>query len=265
MLQELCQKCSKSPTYEIVLTEGKSHNPQFTFVCKVDDIQGEGLGRTKKLAKHEAAQAVYDILKTKVSPSLLKSKVIAVQKAPMTKKVKEVKLNESNPIGSLQELSLSRGWGTPTYKIVSDKGPPHNKEYIVLCTVGNFEQSGLASTKRTAKKLAATNLFSLLQTVSTNSRQTGDLWQNSLSTGIKKIDINNDLPTPMDRLRELAEEIGFKVRYLNTDRKTSMGMYQCLVHLAMSPHTVVHGTGYTEREAKIDGARNAINYIKVFE
>lgn len=55
-LLEITQKCSlRPPTFEFSEDDGPAHNKQFTCLIKFGDITETGVGRTKKLAKRNAA------------------------------------------------------------------------------------------------------------------------------------------------------------------------------------------------------------------
>lgn len=60
-LQELCQrKHSKTPTYEIVSSEGSAHELIFNATCKVGDFLTIGVGKSKKFAEGDAARKMVD-------------------------------------------------------------------------------------------------------------------------------------------------------------------------------------------------------------
>lgn len=64
-LLEITQKCSlRPPTFEFGEEEGPAHNKQFTCYIKFGDISETGNGRTKKLAKRNAATKLLVNLKS---------------------------------------------------------------------------------------------------------------------------------------------------------------------------------------------------------
>lgn len=63
-LQEHVQRKQKSVVYELIKEKGPSHNKEFTFVVKLDDvILGEGIAGSKKEAEQQAAKQALKKLK----------------------------------------------------------------------------------------------------------------------------------------------------------------------------------------------------------
>lgn len=57
---------------------------------------------------------------------------------------------------TLQELMQIRGGATPTYRIVSEEGPDHNKSFVAeVWHAGRVLGTGIGSTKQKAEQLAA--------------------------------------------------------------------------------------------------------------
>merc|ERR1719466_229106 len=67
-LQEYCQKLGKTPQYDLICSEGRAHQPQFVYTCKVGEFTSTGKGGSKKQAKHEAAQKVLQALTQILNP-----------------------------------------------------------------------------------------------------------------------------------------------------------------------------------------------------
>lgn len=65
----------------------------------------------------------------------------------------------------LQELCQSRFRKSPTYKVVSEAGPDHEKEFEVMVSVGSFERYGKGRNKKEAEQIAARYLLDHLQEV----------------------------------------------------------------------------------------------------
>ena len=67
-LLEITQKCSlRPPTFEYTEDDGPAHNKQFTCHIKFGDLTETGVGRTKKLAKRNAAARLLVCLKSNSS------------------------------------------------------------------------------------------------------------------------------------------------------------------------------------------------------
>jgi len=266
-LQEYCQKCGKSAQFMLTGEEGMPHAPRFKYTCQVDGFVAEGEAGNKKKAKHNAAQMVLDLLKVQTPPV---SAPPSIPKVTRFQIPKQVEFKEANPIGSLQELAVSRGWGAPEYKLVRESGPPHNKEFVITCTVNNIDQSGTAATKKSSKKLAATNMFMLLQKTSMDRTVAGfdeckDINQTPALRNGTKDRQKDEMVDPIDRLEKLAKEIIFEVKYIDSDRKTISGLCQSLILLCMKKPVFVHGIGKSIQESRNDAARNGVRYLEVFE
>lgn len=59
----------------------------------------------------------------------------------------------------LQELSQSRFRKSPSYKVVSEAGPDHEKEFEVMVSVGEYERYGKGRNKKEAEQAAARYLY----------------------------------------------------------------------------------------------------------
>ncbi|XP_072435228.1 interferon-inducible double-stranded RNA-dependent protein kinase activator A homolog A-like isoform X1 [Chiloscyllium punctatum] len=298
-LQEYCTKSGQSLQYELVKSEGQSHLPNFIFRATVGEVSCTGQGQSKKAAKHKAAAAVLNILNggtledpecDGISQSLPKSE-------PITSKQPH---NPPNPIGTLQELVVRKGWRLPDYTVAEESGPAHKKEFTMICTVENFVETGCGTSKKLAKRNAAEKMITKLQSfpaswkqedeynnddvslVRIHSKQIpGDEWngprgkipviscdllRNSSGEKINQLkrsplSIPNTDYTQM--LGEVMDEQGFDISYLDIDELTVNGQYQCLAELSTRPVTVCHGTGISRGNAHNDAAHNALQYLKI--
>ena len=70
--------------------------------------------------------------------------------------------DETNPVGSLQELVVSRGWRLPEYALEQENGPAHKKEFRMRCSVENMKTVGEGSAKKHAKRRAAVKMFKMI-------------------------------------------------------------------------------------------------------
>ena len=55
LLQEICVKCSMQPNYQLISSQGQTHDPTFLYKVSVGDMECYGRGNSKKKAKHNAA------------------------------------------------------------------------------------------------------------------------------------------------------------------------------------------------------------------
>jgi ribonuclease-3 len=69
--------------------------------------------------------------------------------------------NDKDPKSLLQEWAQSQGYNAPTYRIVSEVGPDHAKEFNVEVWIdGKSQGSGIGKSKQSASKSAARDALS---------------------------------------------------------------------------------------------------------
>jgi RISC-loading complex subunit TARBP2 len=99
-----------------------------------------GSGRSKKEAKHDAAKCILKRLNElgSSSPDLTPDRMLNVLDvtSPYTDKLQE------NAVGQLQELCMTNEIQVPEYKVTGDEGPPHAKQFTIMCKVSKLEESG---------------------------------------------------------------------------------------------------------------------------
>lgn len=164
VLQELLSRRGTTPKYELVQIEGAIHEPTFRYRVTVADVVAMGTGRSKKEAKHAAAKAVLDkmIIGAKEDGSgvgnnstipEVKTEIIS----PYDDKI------PGNPIGTLQEMCMSRRWPPPGYEMVNEEGLPHERLFTIACVVFKHRETGTGKSKKLAKRQAAHKMWEKLQ------------------------------------------------------------------------------------------------------
>lgn len=168
-LQERFQSRGIVPTFEIIQSEGASHCPTFTFQVHVAEMTATGSGNSKKQAKHAAARAMLDKLDGRESsavPQVAPTAPVTTATEPDAAKteIKDASKGEQagNPIGELQEFCVKNGLPMPIYDLGSVEGQPHRRSFIMLAKVGVISVSGQGTSKKDAKKLAATGMLEKL-------------------------------------------------------------------------------------------------------
>uniref|UniRef100_A0A3Q3VQG7 DRBM domain-containing protein n=1 Tax=Mola mola TaxID=94237 RepID=A0A3Q3VQG7_MOLML len=225
------------PVYVMEKAEGEAHHPSFVFSVTIGEVTCTGQGSSKKAAKHVAAEAALKILQ-------------------------------------MDELALQRGWHLPEYKVLMEAGPPHMREFTVICRMESLSEKAAGNSKKVAKKAAAEKMVARLQSLLGCSEIT---WPPKLSvqmenlrnSSAEKISLlrRNPLSIPnsdyIQMMLELSKEQGFEVTYFDIDELTVSGQYQCLAELSTCPVTVCHGTGISCSNAHNDAAHSALQYIKI--
>ncbi|MBN3278255.1 PRKAA kinase, partial [Polyodon spathula] len=304
MLHEYGTKIGKPPIYYMEKAEGNAHLPSFIFNVEIGAVTSTGQGLSKRAAKHKAAEAALNILKRE--PDLQRSwwnllhiniyiffllvfiHSIPFPKTELSDSPKQTQ-NQSNPIGTLQELAVQKGWRLPEYSVALESGPAHKRDFSVTCRIETFLVTGSGSSKKIAKRSAAEQMLAKLQNlpdipVKVHSSSTSQLkavffffvvktsgfrWESLKDSTAEKITIlkRNPLSIPntdyVQMLSDLSQEQGFEVTFLDIDELTVNGQYQCLAEIAASPVTVCHGTGISCGNAHNDAAHSALQYVKI--
>lgn len=80
----------------------------------------------------------------------------------------------NNPIGSLQELCMSRHWPPPKYSMEGEEGLPHERQFTIVCTILKYRQVGQGKSKKLAKRQAAHKMWQSMQEMSNATRTPGE-------------------------------------------------------------------------------------------
>ncbi|XP_069081529.1 interferon-inducible double-stranded RNA-dependent protein kinase activator A [Pleurodeles waltl] len=272
LLQEYGIKTGKPPVYDLEKAEGQAHLPSFTYKVTVDEIVCTGQGPSKKIARHKAAEAALKILKGDCNISLSVPD-------PAILELPKQQPNQPNPIGTLQELAVKKGWRLPEYSLAQESGPPHKRVFTMTCRVEDFRETGTGTSKKIAKRIAAGKLLEKLKNVPEDGihlpqvhrveNNVGCTWESlKNSTGekmslLKRSSLNIPNCEYAKMLEEVAEEQKFDVIYLDIDELSVNGQYQCLAELSTKPVIICHGTGISCGNAHNGAAHNALQYLKI--
>lgn len=296
VLQELLSRRGITPKYELVQVEGAIHEPIFRYrVFLSSDLVATGTGRSKKDAKHAAAQNLLDLLAGKQTPEqanqangtattdLSTTQVVS----PYDDKVM------GNPIGWLQEMCMSRRWPPPSYEMEHEEGLPHERQFTIACQVLKFREVGTGKSKKLAKRMAAHKMWQALQEIPQDFEEDDEGRYATLkdskitklgqqhsqkvsqfhkalkqSTGeklmkLQVIPLSAKEINYVQILQEIATEQQFEVTYVDIEEKTVSGRCQCLVQLSTLPVAVCFGTGLNPKDAQAKAAHNALQYLKI--
>lgn len=69
----------------------------------------------------------------------------------------------NNPIGSLQEMCMSRHWPPPKYTMEGETGLPHERQFTIVCAMLKYRQVGQGKSKKLAKRQAAHKMWQALR------------------------------------------------------------------------------------------------------
>lgn len=164
LLQELYVRRGLTPKYDLVQIEGAVHEPTFKYRVTIGEFVATGCGQSKKKAKHSAAKAILDKLKGAQDsgkapvgqPAIpdLASKILS----PYDDGI------QGNPVGTLQELCMSRRWPPPVYELSHEEGLPHERMFTIHCIIeGKYTETGAGKSKKLAKRQAANKMIQRLR------------------------------------------------------------------------------------------------------
>lgn len=205
---------------------------------------------------------------------------------------------EGNPVGELQELCMNRKMPPPAYDVSLEEGQPHERKFVMVCSVGKQQESGTGKSKKLAKRLAAHGMLKRLKSQPVESDQDpfrviddDDLAQGiaqrsrelkaknahhliKFFKGLKVkqgptltklhskhcLDLDDD---PCSTLEAIALEEDFSITYVPLEEKSRLGLYNCLVQLSTLPVAVCYGSGVTREKAQEASAINALEYLAI--
>lgn len=160
VLQELTVKRGYSPPeYVLVYSRNGTHENEFHYNVSVAGVNGLGFGRSKQVAKHNAASKALELLADQnlydptsgpaheFNAQAHRNESDSPEKAPI------------NFIGTLQERCAQFKLNMPCFAEVSDVGPPHCRQFTYICSLASITTQATANTKKQAKQLAARDML----------------------------------------------------------------------------------------------------------
>ncbi|CAH1980474.1 unnamed protein product [Acanthoscelides obtectus] len=172
VVQELSVKKNlPPPIYDLIVNNMGTHQNRFDYQVTLDGIQAIGTGTSKQISKHNAA---HNLLMKLKELNRYNPEEDPVQE--FTRDVKNAKVAEHtrenlvpslglNFIGPLKDFCLQQKIHDPEFTLISEVGPPHNKEFTFECKLGSIITRATAATKKMAKQLAAKDMFDRLKEV----------------------------------------------------------------------------------------------------
>eukprot|EP00095_Tigriopus_kingsejongensis_P006651 snap_masked-scaffold363_size195477-processed-gene-0.8 protein:Tk06651 transcript:snap_masked-scaffold363_size195477-processed-gene-0.8-mRNA-1 annotation:"interferon-inducible double stranded rna-dependent protein kinase activator a homolog" len=316
LLQELYVKKGMTPNYDLIQIEGAVHEPTFKYRVTVGEFVATGTGQSKKKAKHAAAKSVLEKIKAVqlkavshsamgTSPAQALKSALMPASAAVAAQLPDLNSGvllspyddgiEGNPVGELQELCMNRRIQPPAYEVSLEEGQPHERKFVILCSVGKHEETGSGKSKKLAKRLAAHQMLKRLRLQPVDKGdQFQDLDEDDLAQGIAQRMKDLKLHGPnsiffrhgsvqpdsklaalparsLDELKaegiqlleEIAEEQEFSVTYIDIEEKSKDDQFHCLVQMATVPVAVCYGAGDTVQAAQASAAFGGLEYLRI--
>ncbi|CAH0669432.1 unnamed protein product [Spodoptera exigua] len=164
VLQEMMVKMGQTPEYECIAQSGPQHQAMFDYRCVACGVVVTATARSKKEAKQEVARLMLQQLSRRghaVPPPY------AAPAAPAAHDTPAGGASGSSDVRSyvalLKELCEEYRLSAVTYELVGDTGPPHLRHFTVRARIGQHERVATSTTKKTARQMAAEELYSYLR------------------------------------------------------------------------------------------------------
>ena len=95
-----------------------------------------------------------------------------------------------NPVGDLQEMCMNRRLPPPVYEVGMEKGAPHERCFVIVCSVGgNLKENGSGKSKKLAKRQAANRMLLTLKSMPVerdNEQSLATIDEDDLAQGIAR-------------------------------------------------------------------------------
>ncbi|XP_041431526.1 double-stranded RNA-binding protein Staufen homolog 1 isoform X2 [Xenopus laevis] len=162
---EIALKRNMSVNFEVTKETGPPHMKSFLTKVIVGEFLGEGEGKSKKISKKNAAIAVLEELRKlpplptveKMRPKI-KKKTKSIVKLPTSPEYGQ----GMNPISRLAQIQQAKKGKEPEYILITERGLPRRREFVMQVKVGNHAAEGSGTNKKVAKRNAAENMLEIL-------------------------------------------------------------------------------------------------------
>ncbi|CAG9823420.1 unnamed protein product [Phaedon cochleariae] len=154
--------------YELIFSRSGTHDNSFDYEVTVGDIKARGKGTSKQISKQEAARNALIILKER---GIYTPTEMLVQESSKGLQAVTLSISDSiaetapNSIGPLKELCTENRINQPSFSLISDVGPPHQKVFTFECNIDSIKTVASGRTKKIAKQLAAQEMMEKIKDV----------------------------------------------------------------------------------------------------
>ncbi|KAL2091229.1 hypothetical protein ACEWY4_013492 [Coilia grayii] len=166
---EIALKRNMQVNFEVLKEVGPPHMKSFVVRVTVGEFAGEGEGKSKKIAKKLAATAVLDELRrlpplpsTEKTPPRIKKKAKSIVKVSTDLQTSPEYGQGMNPISRLAQIQQAKKEKEPEYILVTERGLPRRREFIMKVSVGGQSAEGMGPSKKVAKRNAAEKMLEFL-------------------------------------------------------------------------------------------------------
>ncbi|NWR72091.1 STAU2 protein, partial [Centropus bengalensis] len=153
---EIALKRNIPVSFEVIKESGPPHMKSFVTRVTVGEFTAEGEGNSKKLSKKRAAMSVLQELKKLPPLPVIEKPKLYFKKRPKTILKAGPEYGQGmNPISRLAQIQQAKKEKEPEYVLLSERGMPRRREFVMQVKVGNEITTGTGPNKKIAKRNAA--------------------------------------------------------------------------------------------------------------
>ncbi|XP_061877061.1 double-stranded RNA-binding protein Staufen homolog 2 isoform X1 [Entelurus aequoreus] len=156
LVYEIALKRNLTVNFEVLKESGPPHMKSFLTRVTVGEFSAEGEGNSKKLSKKRAALSILqDLKKLPFIPAVEKPKTHYKKRTKTILKTGPDYGQGMNPISRLAQIQQAKKEKEPEYLLLSERGMPRRREFIMQVKVNNEVATGTGPNKKVAKRNAA--------------------------------------------------------------------------------------------------------------
>ncbi|XP_071270207.1 double-stranded RNA-binding protein Staufen homolog 2 isoform X4 [Salvelinus alpinus] len=156
LVYEIALKRNLSVCFEVLKESGPPHMKCFLTRVSVGEFSAEGEGNSKKTSKKRAALSILQDLKKLPFTPLVEKPKLHYKKRPKTILKTGPDYGQGmNPISRLAQIQQAKKEKEPEYLLLSERGMPRRREFIMQVKVCGEVATGTGPNKKVAKRNAA--------------------------------------------------------------------------------------------------------------
>ncbi|XP_027537409.1 interferon-induced, double-stranded RNA-activated protein kinase [Neopelma chrysocephalum] len=201
-INHYCQINKLTLLYDTAGMTGPSHDPEFTIVVKLNDVEyGTGTGKSKKEAKRIAAKKTWEMIEEQ-SPSSMGAAELATTQTNSSPEPDRDYVSLLNIFAQKARLQVDYPERTRT-------GDAHAPIFFCSCTIsGQLYGRGTGSTVAAAKQAAAKQAFEKVQTEKSSGNSTFSKHSNSsqvpTQSDSNSISFEDSAPMLVEKMKDMA-------------------------------------------------------------
>ncbi|KAJ8010910.1 hypothetical protein DPEC_G00080060 [Dallia pectoralis] len=156
LVYEIALKRNLSVCFDVLKESGPPHMKSFVTRVSVGEFSAEAEGNSKKLSKKRAALSILqELKKLPFIPAVEKPKLHYKKRPKTILKTGPDYGQGMNPISRLAQIQQAKKEKEPEYMLLSERGMPRRREFIMQVKVCGEVATGTGPNKKVAKRNAA--------------------------------------------------------------------------------------------------------------